>query len=409
MRDIRRGSLFCQLLSLFNRHDFVRHVRDLEAEYQSKGFSCWDQFVAMLFCQLAQAKSLREITQGLQCCEGRLQHLGVKNAPKRSTLAYANAHRTWELYERLFYDLLKTCKGVAPGKKFRFKNKLMSMDASIIDLCISMFDWAKYRKAKGAVKLHLVLDHDGYLPVFADLTDGKEHELNIANKVQFPPGAIVAMDRGYIDYTLFERWTNEGVFFVTRAKKNMDCCWEPRQPERFLRGNIREDKLIRMNAFNCECDRKCKVTLRRIKVWVEEKQELIVLLTNNLKLAATTIAAIYKERWQIELFFKALKQNLRVKTFVGTSANAVRIQIWTALISMLLVKYLQFKSRCKWHLSNLVALLRLNLFTYRDLWAWIDDPYHTPPRGSDPVQISLPGFHLGQQRSISRCSGGIGF
>jgi hypothetical protein len=144
-------------------------------------------------------------------------------------------------------------------------------------------------------------------------------------------------------------------------------------------------------------------------VWVEEKQEEIVLLTNNLKLAATTIAAIYKERWQIELFFRALKQNLRVKTFVGTSANAVRIQIWTALISMLLVKYLQFKSKCKWRLSNLVALLRLNLFTYRDLWAWIDDPYNNPPRGPDPVQLTLPGFHLGQQRTINGHSKGIGF
>lgn len=327
MKNVRNGSLFSQLLSLFNRNDFSRHVSDLEAEYQSKGFSCWDQFVAMLFCQLAQAKSLREITQGLQCCEGRLQHLGVKAAPKRSTLSYANAHRTWELYERLFYDLLRTCKGVAPDKKFRFKNKLMSIDASIIDLCISMFDWAKYRKTKGAVKLHLVLDHDGYLPVFADLTEGKEADVNIANKLQFPPGTIVAMDRGYIDYALFERWTNEGVYFVTRTKKNTEYYWEPGQEERQLKGNIRLDKLVTLNSFNCACDRKCKSVLRVIRVWVEEKQQEIELITNNLKLAASTIAAIYKERWQIELFFKALKQNLRVKTFVGTSANAVKIHL----------------------------------------------------------------------------------
>jgi hypothetical protein len=397
MKNVRKGSLFSQLLSLFNRNDFSRHVHDLEAEYQSKGFSCWDQFVAMLFCQLAQAKSLREITQGLQCCEGKLQHLGVKQAPKRSTLSYANAHRTWELYERLFYDLLRTCKGVAPNKNFRFKNKLMSMDASIIDLCISMFDWAKYRKTKGAVKLHLVLDHDGYLPVFADLTEGKEADLNVANKLQFPPGAIVAMDRGYIDYKLFERWTDEGVFFVTRTKKNTQYFYKPGQKERPLKGNIRLDKLVTLNSLNCACDRKCKKVLRVIRVWVEEKQQEIELITNNLKLAASTIAAIYKERWQIELFFKALKQNLRVKTFVGTSANAVKIQIWTALLSMLLMKYLQFKSRCNWHLSNLIALVRLNLFTYRDLWAWISDPFHNPPRGPDLAQMDLPGFNLGQQ------------
>ncbi len=409
MKNVRYGSVFSQLLSLFNRHDFARHVRDLEAEYQSKGFSCWDQFVAMLFCQMAQAKSLREITQGLQCCEGRLSHLGVNTAPKRSTLSYANAHRSWELYERLFHDLLQTCKGVAPKKKFRFKNKLMSMDASIIDLCIEMFDWAKYRKAKGAVKLHLVLDHDGYLPVFADLTEGREHELNIANQLRFPPGTIVAMDRGYIDYALFERWTNEGVFFVTRTKKNTDFCREPRQKPRPVRGNIVKDELIRMNPFNLACDRKCKSTLRRVVVWVEEKQQELELITNNLALAATTIAAIYKERWQIELFFKALKQNLKVKTFVGTSANAVRIQLWTALIAMLLVKYLKFKSKCKWHLSNLIALVRLNLFTYRDLWAWIDDPYHTPPLEPEPLQLALPGFHPGQHRGAQRRARGMGF
>jgi hypothetical protein len=164
----------------------------------------------MLFCHLAQA-------------------------PKRSTLSYANAHRTWELYERLFYDLLQTCKGVAPKKKFRFKNKLMDIDSSVIELCIEMFDWAKYRKAKGAAKLHLVLDHDGYLPAFADLTEGREADINIANKLHFAPGTIVVMDRGYIDYSLFERWTDEGVFFVTRTKKNTEYYWQPRQKERPLK------------------------------------------------------------------------------------------------------------------------------------------------------------------------------
>ena len=396
MRNVRYGSLFSQLLSLFNRNDFARHVRDLNAEYRSKGFSCWDQFVSMLFCQMAQAKSLREITQGLQSCEGRLSHLGMNAAPKRSTLSYANAHRPWELYERLFYDLLQTCQASAPRHKFRFKNKLVSMDASVIDLCMEMFDWAKYRTAKGAIKLHMVLDHDGYLPIFADLTEGRVHELNIANKLKFPSGTIVVMDRGYIDYTLFERWTKEGVFFVTRTKKNMDCCFEPGQADRPLRGNILEDKIIRLNAFNSPCDRKCKMPLRRIKIWVEEKQAVMTLITNNFKLAASTIAAIYKDRWQIEQFFRALKQNLKVKTFVGTTSNAVHIQIWTALIAILLLKYLQFKSKSKWHLSNLVALLRLNLFTYRYLWTWVNNPCKAPPMALQPSQMLLSGFDIGQ-------------
>lgn len=398
MKNVQYGSLFSQLLSLFNRNAFSRHVRDLEAEYGSKGFSCWDQFVSMLFCHLAQAKSLREITQGLQSSQGKLSHLGMTQAPKRSTLSYANAHRTWELYERLFYDLLQTCKSVAPKKKFRFKNKLMSIDSSVIELCIEMFDWAKYRKAKGAAKLHLVLDHDGYLPVFADLTQGREADINIANKLRFAPGTIVVMDRGYIDYSLFERWTDEGVFFVTRTKSNTQYFFEPGQNERPLKGNVRLDKRVTLNSLNCACDRKCTKVLRVVRVWIEEKQQMLELITNNLTLAASTIAAIYKERWQIELFFKALKQNLKIKTFVGTSYNAVQIQLWTALICILLLKYLQFRSACSWHLSNLVALLRLNLFTYRDLWKWINDPYQTPPIYPPDKQAFLPGFDLGQHR-----------
>jgi len=399
MKNVQYGSLFSQLLSLFDRKDFSRHVRDLEAEYGSKGFSCWDQFVSMMFCHLAQAKSLREITQGLRSSQGRLSHLGMSDAPKRSTLSYANKHRTWELYERLFYDLLQVCKQVAPRKKvkFRFKNKLMSIDASVIELCIEMFDWARYRKAKGAAKLHLVLDHDGYLPVFADLTTGKVADINIANKLKFAPGTIVAMDRGYIDYSLFERWTDEGVYFVTRTKKNTEYYFEPNQKERPLKGNVRLDKLVTLNSFNCACDRKCKKVLRVVRVWVEEKQQELEFITNNLTLAASTIAAIYKERWQIELFFKALKQNLKIKTFVGTSYNAVQIQLWTALICILLLKYLKARSKCDWHLSNLIALLRLNLFTYRDLWKWISDPYETPPRPPPSEQLPLAGFDLGQQ------------
>ena len=294
MKNVQHGSLFSQLLSLFNRNDFARHVRDLETEYGSKGFSCWDQFVSMLFCHLAQAKSLREITQGLKSSQGRLSHLGMKEAPKRSTLSYANQHRTWELYERLFYDLLQVCKEIAPrkNKKFRFKNKLMSIDASIIELCIEMFDWAKYRKAKGAAKLHLVLDHDGYLPVFADLTEGKVADINIANKLNFAPGTIVVMDRGYIDYSLFERWTNEGVYFVTRTKKNTQYFFKPGQKERPLKGNIRLDKIVTLNSLNCACDRKCKKELRVVRVWVEEKQQELEFITNNLTLAASTIATI---------------------------------------------------------------------------------------------------------------------
>jgi hypothetical protein len=383
---IRTGSLFSQILSLFQRSDFARHVRELKAEHHARGFSCWDQFVAMLFCQLAQARSLREISDGLKSCEGRLKHLGLESEPKRSTLSYANAHRPWELFERLFYDLLEQFRDLSPKKKFRFHNRLLTLDSTTVELCASMFDWAHFRQTKGAVKLHLLLDHDGYLPVFGHVTEGKVGDVKVAKTLDFPRGSIVAIDRGYVDYHLFTRWTREGVYFVTRLKANADIArvesWPVPQG-----GNVMSDEIIRLQPF--VAGRPDLDDMRRVVVWLEDKQEELVLLTNNFKLAASTIAAIYKERWQIELFFKLLKQQLKIKTFVGTSANAVRIQIWTALIAVLVVRYLQFRSNFGWAVSNLVALLRWNLFSYRNLWEWLNRPFDTPPEPSDQLQFEL--------------------
>jgi hypothetical protein len=380
------ASLFTQILSLFQRSDFARHVRDLKAEHHARGFSCWAQFVSMLFCQMAQARSLREISDGLKSCEGKLKHLGLEVEPKRSTLSYANAHRPWELFERLFYDLLAQCQAISPGKKFRFKNRLLTIDSTTIELCASMFDWARWRHAKGALKIHLVLDHDGYLPVFGHITDGKTADVKVAQNLDFPKGSIVALDRGYIDYHLFTRWTRNGVYFVSRLKANADV----QIVERYAvspGGKVLKDQKIRLQAF--VAGRPDLEDLRMVTVWLEDKQQELVLLTNNFELAAGTIADIYKERWQIELFFKLLKQQLKIKTFVGTSANAVRIQIWTALIAVLILRYLQFRSSFKWALSNLVALLRLNLFTYRNLWEWLSRPFDTPPEPSQQLQLNL--------------------
>lgn len=357
---VRHASLFSQLLALFSRQEFYRLVVKHRAERYSKGYNSWDHFTAMLFCQLAQAKSLREICGGLACCIGKLRHLGLKDAPKKSTLSYANAHRPWEMFRDLFYATLKTCKSAAPGKhKFRFKNKLLSLDSSTISLCLSLFPWAKFRRTKGAVKLHLLLDHDGYLPTYAYISNGKKHDVTIARKVPLAPGSIVAMDRGYNDYKLFASWTENGIFFVTRLKENAgyEVVEEHTVPKN---RNILADQFIRFTGFYAQ--KNCPHTLRRVVVWDKEKQRQIVLLTNHLRFGSTTISAIYKDRWQIELFFKALKQNLKVKTFVGTTENALYIQIWTALIAMLLIKYLQFKSKFGWSLSNLVAFLRWNLF-----------------------------------------------
>lgn len=391
---VRCASLFSQLLSLFSRQEFYRLVVKHRAERYCKGYNSWDHFTAMLFCQLAQAKSLREICGGLACCIGKLRHLGLKDAPKKSTLSYANAHRPWEMFRDLFYATLTTCKSAAPGKhKFRFKNKLLSLDSSTISLCLSLFPWAKFRRTKGAVKLHLLLDHDGYLPTYAYISNGKKHDVTVARKVPLAPGSIIAMDRGYNDYKLFNSWTENGIFFVTRLKENAD--YEVVEERTVPKNrNILADQFIRFTGFYAP--KNCPHTLRRVVVWDKEKQRQIVLLTNHLEFGPTTISAIYKDRWQIELFFKALKQNLKVKTFVGTTENALYIQIWTALVAMLLIKYLQFKSKFGWSLSNLVALLRWNLFTYRDLWEWIDSPFDVLPLVPEPVQYTLPLPGLGQ-------------
>jgi hypothetical protein len=391
------ASLFSQLIALFNRQQFFHLVTKHKSERYSKGFNSWDHFVAMLFCQLAQAKSLREICGGLACCMGKLRHLGMKNAPKKSTLSYANSHRPWEMFRDLFYEMLETCKMAAPTKhKFRFKNKLLSLDSSTISLCLSLFPWAKFRRTKGAIKLHLLLDHDGYLPTYAYISNGKRHDVTIARKVPLAPGSIVAMDRGYNDYKLFASWTENGIFFVTRLKENADYMVIENLIAPKNR-NILSDQLIQFTGYTAQ--KNCPHILRRIVVWDNEKGREIVLLTNHLDFGATTISAIYKERWQIELFFKALKQNLKVKTFVGTTENALYIQIWTALIAMLLIKFLQFKSKFGWSLSNLVAFLRWNLFTYRYLWEWIDKPFDVLPIEPESVQYPLPIPGLGQHFS----------
>ena len=386
------SSLFSQILSVVDRDRFRVFVRETNSERCSKGFSSWDHFVSMLFCQIAQAKSLREIHGGLRSCEGKLVHLGMKQAPSRSTLSYANAHRSAELFEKLFYDLYTSSSRIAPKKKFRFKSKLYSLDSTVIELCASMFDWAKFRANKGAAKLHLLLDHDGCLPCFASITEGRVADVKVAQQLALPKGSIVVMDRGYIDYHMFERWSTEGVGFVTRLKKNAEF-YELKDLEiPNNKGSIISDSTGEFNCF--EAGRRIKGTYRKVVVWIEEKQEKMELLTNRLDLSAKTIAEIYKQRWQIELFFKSIKQNLRIKTFVGSSANAVKVQIWTALIAILLIKLLQFKSRMVWSLSNMIALLRWNLFTQKNLWKWLDKPYENnlSPPGDTAHQCIFSGM-----------------
>ena len=382
-------SIFSQILKLVPRQEFEVAVKEHKAERHARGFSSWSQMIAMMFCQLGHAQSLREITGGLAACEGKLRHLGVEEPPKRSTLSYANGHRPWQLYQTVFHNVLKRCQSEAKQlkRKFRFKHKLLSLDSTVIPLCLSVFDWARYKRAKGAVKLHMVLDHDGYLPSYAVMTDGKTADITAAKRMTFAPDTMLVFDRGYADHNWWLQLTRQKVHFVTRLKDSVEYgIAEQREvPEG---KNILRDEVILLCS---QQELGPEARLRRVEVWVEEKKENMVFITNNFKLAASTIAAIYKERWQIELFFKALKQSMKIKTFVGTTENAVQTQIWTALIAMLLIKSLQIKSTFDWSLSNLVALLRQQLFVYRDLFTWLNDPFQPPPalEGIHDAQLTL--------------------
>jgi hypothetical protein len=384
------ASLFNQLLQHFPRTEFAALVKKHKAERAAKGFTCWTQFVAMLYCQMAHVDSLREICNGLACSEGKLVHLGVLNAPNKSTLSYANEHRPAALYEELLHTSLgrfreQQVMGTRKAK-FRFKNKLLSLDSTTISLCLELFPWAEFRRAKGGVKAHVLLDHDDYLPCYVLITEAKKSDVRIAQALDLNPGSIVAIDRGYNDYALFGKWTEGKVFFVTRLKEN--AVYEVVQAALGpLPKNILADERIRFTGAKAE--KTCPHIMRRVVVWDEVNEREIVLLTNLLKFGATTIAAIYKDRWEIELFFKALKQNLKVKSFVGTSKNALLIQIWTALIAILLLKWLHHLSKAKWSLSNLASMLRLNLFTYRDLNRWLDNPFGTPPIVPRPEQLAF--------------------
>lgn len=394
---LRTASLFSQILRQLPRIEFERLVSKHGAERGAKGFTCWTQLVAMLFCHLAGADSLREICNGLSCCMGKLVHLGIQRRPNRSTLSYANANRSADLYREMLWATLERFRAHerVPGSqhRFRFKNRLFSLDATTISLCLSLFPWAKFRRTKGGVKLHVLLDHDDYMPSFVKITPAKVNDHIMLKVLHFNPGSIVVADAEYNDFSVYARWTETGVYFVTRMRSNTiyEVVEDRRVPQH---RNIISDQIIRLTGRRAP--QRCPHLLRRVVVYDKENNRTIVLLTNHLEFGSTTISAIYKDRWKIELFFKAIKQNLKIKTFIGTTENALKIQIWTALLALVLLKWLHHLSRAAWSFANLASLLRLNLFTYRDLIEWLKKPLSTPPLAPGPRQLALPLPGLGQ-------------
>lgn len=377
-----------QMLQIFSRYEFGKAVKEAKTERHARGFSSWSHFVSMLFGQLAGQDSLRGIEAGLASQSRALYHFGVKPV-RRSTLAYANGHRTHELFKKIFERMLSKCLPLAPKHKFRFKNPLYSLDATVIDLCLSLFNWAKFRTTKGAVKLHVKLNHAGYLPTFVHVTTGKEHEMRIAPIVPLERADVVVFDKGFTNFAWYANLMERGIYFVTRLKKNADYRVLERREVGHLK-TISSDQTIEFTGITSA--RRCPYRLRRIRSKDPETGKTVVLLTNQFEWSAQTIALIYKDRWQIELFFKALKQQLKVKSFVGTSRNALLSQLWVALIAYLLLSYMKFRSRFAWSLYTLSAILPTNLFSRRNLWDWLNAPFQpksqAPPGG---LQLAL-GF-----------------
>lgn len=374
-----------QMIQMFSRFEFQKTVKEVGTEYHARGFSSWNHFVAMLFGQLCGQDSLRGIEAGLATQAQSLYHLGITPI-HRSTLSYANEHRSHELFKKLFFLMLSKCQPLAPPHKFRFKNPLYSLDATVIDLCLALYNWAKFRTAKGAVKLHVKLNHAGYLPNFAVITEGRVHEQKAAWNIPLEKNDVVVFDKAYNSLSWLQTIENTGVFFVTRLKDNADYRVIERRDVSKME-QISSDQTIALTGYFSK--QKFPGHLRRIRSTDPATGKTIVLLTNNFSWSARTIAQIYKERWQIELFFKTLKQQLKVKSFVGTSRNALLSQLWIALIAYLLLSYLKFKSKFQWSIYTLCAILPANLFARRNLWDWLNAPFHESADKPPEVQLQL--------------------
>jgi hypothetical protein len=372
-------SLFSQIISKLDRISFQKLVLKHRTDKHQKGYNSWTHLVSMLFCQFAKSQSVRDISNGLRSATGNLNHFGIKRAPSKSNISYQNKHRNWELFRDYYFELLNRFGQQAKFKrvKFKIKSKILLLDSTTISLCLSLFDWARYKTAKGAIKMHTLLDFDGNLPAYINITDGKTADNKGAKDIPLLKGSVIVADRFYNDFPLLNIWDSNGVYFVIRHKDNLQytVIKENDLPEK-RHQHILVDQIIDLK--NEPSKKKYPKRLRRVALWDDVNKQEIEIITNNFQWVANTIGELYKSRWQIEIFFREIKQLLHIKSFIGTSENAVMIQIWTAMITILILKALKAISKHKWHLSNLVSFIRLNLFVKINLQQWLDKPFTDP-------------------------------
>jgi len=383
--------VFSQLIEFLPKHEFRKCVEHYQGNYYVKSFSCWDQFLCMSFAQLTYRESLRDIESCLRSLKNKLYHMGIRGNISRSTLAYANEKRDWRIYEDFAQILIHEAKKLYINEKFGvdIDETVYAFDSTTIDLCLSMFPWAKFRKQKGAIKMHTLLNLRGNIPEFIRITDGTIHDVNILDELFPEPGSFYVLDRGYTDFARLYKLNQCLSFFIIRAKSNLN----------FRR--ISSDTADRSTCILCDqtivltgikTSRFYPEKLRRVKYFDSETNKMLVFLTNNFSLSALTIAELFRCRWQIELFFKWIKQHLRIKAFYGTSENAVKTQIWVAVSVYLLVAIMKKMLKIELSLYTILQILSVTIFEKMPILQVVTDNEFMTTEYHNPNQLNLFDF-----------------
>lgn len=382
------NTIFNQILHLIPRHQFEVIVKKYQSERYVKYFSCWQQLISLLYAQIRGKDSLRDIETSLRTQSSKWYHLGIKDI-KRSTLSDANKNRDWKVYEELFYRILGRCKDITPKHKFRFNNPLYTLDATVVELCLSLYPWARFRKRKGALKIHNLYDHSGCIPAFMVITEGRRHDVKVAKELDLPlmADSIVSVDRAYIDYKWLNSLSKSGVYFVTRAKKNINYEIIGQHRVNKKKGLL-FDYTIKLKGYYQS--RYYPEKLRLVGFYDAETDKKLVFLTNNFLLSAYTITQIYKARWKIEEFYRWIKQNLRIKSFLGTSENAVLTQIWVAMCYYLLLSYIKYQTKYSYTLTEFAIMLKETVFERISLIDLLSCTHYTCYKAREPdLQLLL--------------------
>jgi hypothetical protein len=354
-------TVFAQIMAFLPMHEFRKCVRRYRGDYKVKSFSCFDQFLSLAFAQVTYRESLRDIVSCLRTMKNRLYHMGIRSSVSRNNLAHANERRDWRIYADFAHVLIAEARTLYRDEDIGLdlQNTIYAFDSTTIDLCLSLFPWAFFRKRKGAIKLHTLLDLRGSIPSFIYITEGKTHDVRILDVLPIEPGSFYILDRGYLDYSRLYTLHQGRAFFVTRAKSNLQSRrLRSRAVDKTM--DLTSDQTIVLTGPKSKTE--YPEPLRRIRFYDRENDRHLIFLTNNFLLPALTIAKLYKLRWQVELFFRWIKQNLRIKSFYGTSENAVRTQIWVAIAIYALVAIIRKKMGLKPPLYNILQILSVTAF-----------------------------------------------